>query len=95
MTADSKELYRFLATPGIEVAKIVFASDDVICASWRYIAEEKVPNLRHTNEVIGAYVTAGATFHLYSYLDKLQQRALYCDTESVTYTQPNVEALLF
>jgi hypothetical protein len=48
----------------------VFVSDDVICASWRYIAEEKVPKLRHTNEDIGAYVTDGARIHLYKYLDR-------------------------
>jgi hypothetical protein len=54
MITDPQELYRFLSKPGIEVVALVFASDDVVCASWRYIAEENVPNLRHTNEVIGA-----------------------------------------
>ena len=89
MISDPQELYRFLATPGIEVANMMFASDDVVCVPWRYISEEKVPNIRHTNEVIGAYVTAGARIHLYSYLDRLQKRALYCDTDSVIYIQPN------
>jgi hypothetical protein len=28
-----QELYRFLAKPGIEVAALVFASDEVVCAS--------------------------------------------------------------
>jgi hypothetical protein len=35
------ELYRFLSTPGIDVANLVFANDTVLCASWRFIAEEK------------------------------------------------------
>ena len=52
--SDSQKLYRFLATSGIEAPKLMFASVDVVCASWRYIAEEKVPNLLHTNEVIDA-----------------------------------------
>jgi len=47
-----------------------------------------VPSLRHTNEVIGAYVTAGARIHLYGFLDKLQEKALYCDTDSVIFLQP-------
>ena len=34
-------------------------------------AEERVHNLCHTNEVIGAYVTAGARINLYGYLDRL------------------------
>ena len=62
--SDPQELYRLLATPGINVATLMFASDDVVWASWWYIAEEKVNNLRHTKEVIGAYVTAGARIHL-------------------------------
>ena len=85
MISDSQGLYRFLATPVIEVAILAFAGGDVVWASWRYIAEENNPNLRHTNEVIGAYVTAGAGIHLYGYLEMLQKRALYCDTDSVIY----------
>ena len=64
MISNLQELYRFLATPGIEVAALMFASDAVVWASSRYIAEKMVPNLRHTNEVIGAYITAGARIHL-------------------------------
>jgi hypothetical protein len=51
--------------------------------------------LRHTNEVIGAYVTAVARIHLYRYLDRLQERAIYCDTDSVIYMQPNEGPQIF
>ena len=68
----------------------MFASDDVVWASWQYVAEN-VPNLHQTNEVLGAYVSAGARIHLYGYLDSLQERALYCDTNSVIYFQPTAE----
>ena len=40
-----------------------------------------------TNEVIGFYVTTGARLKLYSYLDVLKERAMYCDTGSVIYVQ--------
>jgi hypothetical protein len=52
-----------------------------------------VPNLRYT-EVIGAYVTAGARIHLDKYLDRLQQGALYCDTDFVIFIQPNYQSAL-
>ena len=94
MISNPQELCRFLTTPGIEVAELMFASDDVEWASWLYIAEEKVPNLRHTNEVIGADVTAGPRIHLYGYLDRLQQRTLYCVTDSVIYIQHTAESSL-
>jgi hypothetical protein len=80
--------------PGIEVQNMLFATDDVVWIAWQYSSDERVPSLRHTNEVIGAYVTAGARIHLYSYLDKLQEKALYTDTDSVIYIQPRDEPVL-
>jgi len=91
---EPRELYTFLATPDIEVTNLVFASDDVVWLSWKHGAEEDVPSLRHANEVMGAYVTAGARIHLYRYLDRLQEKAIYCDTDSVIYIQPKDEPSL-
>jgi hypothetical protein len=33
MITVQRELYRFLAAPGVEVAALMFASDEVVCAS--------------------------------------------------------------
>jgi hypothetical protein len=74
--------------PGIEVVNMMFASDDVVWISWQYFSEEHVPSLRNTNEVIGAFLKAGARIHLYSYLDRLNDKAIYQDTDSVIYVQP-------
>jgi hypothetical protein len=86
LISDPQELYRFLVTPGIEVQDMLFANDDVVCISWQYSLAERVPNSHHT-EVIGAYVTAGARIHLYGYLDKLQDKAIYTDTDTVIFVQ--------
>jgi hypothetical protein len=80
LISDPPELYRYLATPGIEVQDVVFAND-VVCMSWQYCSAERVPNLTHTNEVIVAYVTAGAKIHLNGYLHKLQDKAIHMGTE--------------
>ena len=88
LISQTAELYRFLVTPGVEVKNMLFANDDVVWISWQYSADERVPILRHTNEVIGAYVTAGARNHLYGFLDKLQEKAIYTDTDSVIFIQP-------
>ena len=50
-----------------------------------------MPNLLNTNEVIGVYVTAGARIHLYGFLDRLQEKAIYCDTDTVILIQPSGE----
>jgi hypothetical protein len=86
MISNPQELYRFLTTPGIEVTSLMFARDEV---SWRYSDEEQVTNPKHTNEVLGAYVTAGARLRLYHFLDKVQENSLYCDTDSIFYVQKN------
>ena len=52
-----------------------------------------MPNLTHTNEVIGAYVTAGARIHLYNFLDRLQENAINFNTDSVIFIQPSAESL--
>jgi hypothetical protein len=38
--------------------------------------------------VIGTYVTAGARIHLRSFLERLQENAIYFDTDSVIFIQP-------
>jgi len=83
---DLKELYGFLSTPGVDVMNLAFANNDLVWNSWNYGAEEDVPSLRHTNVVIGAYVTAGARIHLYRYLDRRRENAIFCDKKSVIYT---------
>jgi len=88
---EPKKLYNFLATPGIEVTNLAFANDGVVWISWKYSAEEHVPNLRHINDFIGAYVTTGARIHLYRYIDRLGERAIYCDTDSFIYILPKDE----
>jgi hypothetical protein len=65
LISEPHELYRFLVMPGIEVLNMKFASDGVVWISWQYFSE-LVPSLRHTNEVIVAFVTGGARIHLYS-----------------------------
>ena len=39
----------------------------------------------NTNVIIASYVTTHAKLELYSYLEQLKDRALYCDTDSVIY----------
>ena len=53
LISNPQELYRFLATPGIDIVNLLFASDHVVFVSWKYAVEERIPNLPHTNEVIG------------------------------------------
>jgi len=94
LISDPEELYKFLATPGNEETNLLFAADSVVWLASLHAEESRVQTLRHTNDVIGSYVTAGARLHLYRYLDELQERALYTDTDSVLFIQPRDGAAL-
>ena len=86
--ADQQELFRFIATPGIEVTSLMLSGHEVVRTTWKYVEEEQnMPFLRHTNEVIGAYVTAGAWLKLYSYPDALKESVIYRHIDSVIYIQ--------
>jgi hypothetical protein len=58
------------------VANVEFVSDDVLWLSWKLTAEEHVPNLRHTNEVIGAKITEDDRIHLYGFIGLLRENAI-------------------
>ena len=64
----------------------MFANDEV-WVSWRFTVEERVPNLRHTNEVIGAYVTVGRGF-IYIVISTDCKKKRYIVTDSILYVQP-------
>jgi len=70
---------------------LVFASDNGFWISWKYGAEENVPSLRLTNDVIGSYITASARIHLYRYIARLRENAIYCVMDTVIYIQPRDE----
>jgi len=66
---------------------LVFANHEIVRAFYPYGQEEQIRCVRHTNEVIGVYVIAGARLRLYCCLERLQELAFYCDTDCVIYIQ--------
>jgi hypothetical protein len=92
LISEPQVLYRFLETPGIEVHNISLTM--MWSISWQYSTGERVPSLRHTNEFIEAYVTESARLNLYRYLDRLKDKAIYTDTDSVIYKHPRNESML-
>ena len=54
----------------------------------------RYPQPTSHEDVIGAYVSGGARLNLYKYLERLQERSIYCDTDSVIFVQPSGESPL-
>ncbi|XP_070171144.1 uncharacterized protein, partial [Polyergus mexicanus] len=67
-----------------EITDILPVNDDVIYVSWR-LRQEAVTPSPITNVAIAAYTTAQARLKLYEYLERLDRRVLYYDTDSCIY----------
>lgn len=79
-----EQLNELVSNPGMEVDDIQLLTDDVMIVNWKYIEESvKVSNM--ASVTIASYVTATARLKLYSYLEELQERVLYFDTDSVIF----------
>ena len=53
-----------------------------------------MPSKLHTNEFVAAFIACRCRMHLYADLDKLGERVLNCDTDSVVFVQKDGEPSL-
>lgn len=83
---DRDQLINLVTDPSFETQSLYTLSSDALLASYKLINEGNhlQPNV---NVAIAAYTTAHARLHLYEYLDKLQDRVLYYDTDSVFFVE--------
>ena len=58
--------------------------DDCVYVSYKKSKEFQTLAF-NTNGIVDSYVTTHARLELYSYLEHLKDRALYCNTDSVIY----------
>ncbi len=82
--SDPREYVQKMTDDGIEVTDLFYVNQEHIGLRWRSKSDfvEPLPN---TNVVLAAYTTAQARLKLYSLLEKLDDRVLYMDTDSVIY----------
>ena len=68
-----------------EVTHLHFINEHRVEMRWRY-TKDFVQSSDKSNVVVAAYTTAQARLKLYDYLEQLNERALYCDTDSIVFT---------
>ncbi|XP_049826242.1 uncharacterized protein LOC126266383 [Aethina tumida] len=85
---DPQECFDLLAHPSKNVNSITPVNEQTVVINWEY-ADEAVESLPTMNVVIAAFVTAQARLKLYEYLEMLDTRVLYYDTDSVIYVSNN------
>jgi len=71
-----------------EPSSVTFLSEHMVQVNYKK-AEDFEDELPNTNPVIAAYTTAQARLKLLSYIEELEERVLYFDTDSIIYlTRP-------
>ncbi|KAG5862287.1 hypothetical protein JTB14_015426 [Gonioctena quinquepunctata] len=78
------EFFRMMSNLTIYVNTLLPVNEDTLIVNWKY-KEKASDSLSTVNVVIAAFVTAQARLKLYSYLEQLEERVLYYDTDSVIY----------
>jgi len=81
---DPCKYFALVFDPTVVVHNIQMVDDDMVLVSHTK-TEEFVDILPNTNVVLAAYVTAQARLKLYSYIEKLDNRVLYFDADSLIY----------
>ena len=68
-----------------EIKNVRFVNEEIVQVDWVH-KEDFIDTSGITNVVIAAYTTAQARLKLYQYLERLDRRALYADTDSIIFT---------
>ncbi|KAL3984299.1 histone H2B [Sarotherodon galilaeus] len=85
LVSDPEEFFNLMFSPKYKVTYFTFVSDDVALIQWCY-GDLCTPLPNSTDNIfIAAFTTSYGRMKLYSYLDQLQERAIYYDTDSVVY----------
>ncbi|XP_069108950.1 uncharacterized protein [Argopecten irradians] len=87
--AETDKFFQCLCDPKKKVKDFHIISDDVIQLSWEN-GDDTVPENMQTNVFIASFTTTYARLRLYEEcLERLEDRVLYMDTDSVIYVQRN------
>ncbi|XP_043272012.1 uncharacterized protein [Venturia canescens] len=84
IVSTREKLMELLNSPEHEITGMLPVNNQVLYVNYTKTDDAVIPS-NIANTVIAAYTTAQARSKLYTYLEPLGKRALYCDTDSVIY----------
>ncbi|XP_074645914.1 uncharacterized protein LOC141902174 [Tubulanus polymorphus] len=83
--SDPGEMYSMLLDDSLEIQDLLVCNEEVLRVHYRK-RDEFVESSGKTSVALAAFATAHARLILYSYMEKLGDRTLYTDTDSIIYT---------
>ncbi|KAL2104364.1 hypothetical protein ACEWY4_001232 [Coilia grayii] len=88
MLRDAGQFARYVFGCEYDVTHFSFVSDDVALLQWRH-SEDACVSTPNINIFVGAFTTVRARLKLYDIMDRLGDRLLYSDTDSLIYVTKN------
>lgn len=86
---EPEDYYKLIYSDTLEVQQIILLNDGQMAQVTYSELKESVKPLAYGNVVLASCVTSHARLRLYDMLDRLQERVLYHDTDSVIYQTMN------
>ena len=90
LISDPERFTQLMFSDSYHISHFCFVSDEVALVQWNH-KDARLSRAKDVNVVVGAVTTAHARLMLYDLLDKLQERVLYCDTDSVIFVSRDGE----
>lgn len=84
IVSKPEDLVKLLVNQQISISDFNTMNEDLLQVSYNYCSD-LVPEDGRTNVYVALFTTAHARLKLYTILETLGKRALYCDTDSVIY----------
>jgi len=85
--SDACRLYEILLDDRLDDIHVLFLTEEMLQVNYKF-ADSVVANKNNVNIFIAVYTTANARLRLYDKLGDLSENMVYCDTDSVIYTEP-------
>jgi hypothetical protein len=83
--SDFEEIVKMLNDPSLEITDIKSVHEDLVMVVGKKANNECLVMNKDANIYIAAATTAYARLELYEKMDLLQERVVYCDTDSIVY----------
>ena len=90
LISEPERFTQLMFSDSYHISHFCFVSDDVALVQWKH-KDTRLERARDVNVIVGAVTTAHARLMLYDLLDKLQERVLYCDTDSIIFVSKEGE----
>ncbi|KAF0027128.1 hypothetical protein F2P81_019869 [Scophthalmus maximus] len=94
LVSEPEEFFGYMFSEKYNVKYFAFINDETAPIQWSHGSRYIAPPNKTDNVFIAAFITAYGRLTVYSYLQQLQDRVLYFDTDSLIYVSKEGESQL-